>query len=287
MSNTPTLEAKFTHPTKEVEDALPEVPYVSFGDYLDDPPPKPTTFRIGECELGPRHACMPVASVVYGGVDGTKISKENFCMRMSVDEFLQKLGKATGGQVTTDNSIPEQSLHTVVKDAPLKKVWNGSKTGDPVGEDRKPGPPKIVSVTSSGKVRTADNEGPETPRRTPITNIKSASAVFNFFSDVIEKLSAYRTEGGVPSDTQMPTGYQTTPTIPATVPPASITPAIPALSAASASSTSPILDTLKIAAGVTGNRIGSPEAPSRNVGGIVVKSPELPKGTVITEQEKV
>lgn len=227
---------------------------------------------VADFAKGPIHPPISAPQVIYGGVDGTKISKEEFPVRMTATEFLEKMGMPTAGQVTTDGSKSTQTRKSRGMEGPLAKVRKG-KGGDPQQQECKPGA-RLYPIASRGHPRTPDDDGTAKPGHRPIDNSKSAA--FRFLASVYEKLAfvTYPDQAA------------------AQVPPAPADPLSPATAAAQVPPPPPkvasrILQVLKTAAGEAGARLG---ATDTNMLGTVVKPqtpPAAPKGSTTAGTEGV
>lgn len=205
---------------------------------------------------GPMHPSILQPQVILGGVDGTKISKEECPVKLTANEFLEKMAKPVGGQVTTDNSHSSQTRKSHGFEGPVSKVHpHGAKKGDPNGEDKDIPPARVQNLSAKAKTRTPDNEGPCHPGHKPMTNMKSASPVQAFFSGVLEKLSM----GGNGPAPGMEAGSAACPSEPPVPVP------------------SKVLGRLKLAAGDIGALQGSTAGQEGALGAQVVKAPKVPE----------
>ena len=226
---------------------------------------------VADFAKGPIHPSIASPQVIYGGVDGTKISKEERPVKMTANEFLEKMGMPVAGQIVTDGSKSTQSRKSHGMEGPLAKARSG-KGKDPQEQVQKPGKARLAPLASRGGPKTPDDDKPCKPGHTPMDNSKSAA--LRFFASVLQKL-----------------GFVTYPDqAPAQVPPPAPNPLNPANAGAQPQvsqipppmkTSSWVLQQLKQAAGEAGLNYGSTDT---NTQGIVVKPPEpaaKPKGTTM------
>jgi hypothetical protein len=256
----------------------------------DDPTPKPK--KHVPTDMGPRDANMGIPEVIWSG-SSTKICEPQqggFPVKMTATEFLEKMARPTGGQVTTDNSKPKETRDSDYNEGMVEKVWNGAKEGDPQrGEKAKPKRVKLAPVRRNGKAKMPTNEGHSCEAKTPVKN----ASVMDFYAFILDKLAGSPL---VPSNSGvMPPATNATgvPGLPKPSVPAPSVPGVPGIPGVPkvGSDASSLLYNLKLAAGggdITGNRIGSTAGQSVGLGANVVKpqeAPEAPKGSSLPRKE--